>query len=194
MATPNSLARKAAKESGATKFLSPIGCKHGHGSIRHVSDNRCVVCACMRNVTKENRLRLKKWREQNREKHRELCRAWAKRNYDSAEAATDYRLRKELIKKRHAAYRLTLRAASLHRARQAARRAALDSATPIWANLDAIKSIYTQAKELEIADGVKRHVDHIVPLKGRDVCGLHVLHNLRIVSARDNLIKGAKCF
>lgn len=57
-------------------------------------------------------------------------------------------------------------------------------ATPLWANLDSIKKIYAEAGE--------RHVDHIIPLKGELVCGLHVENNLQYLSAEENIKKGNK--
>jgi hypothetical protein len=58
-------------------------------------------------------------------------------------------------------------------------------ATPKWANLDAIKNFYDETPE-------GFHVDHIIPLRGENVSGLHVEYNLQYLSAEENLIKGNK--
>lgn len=57
--------------------------------------------------------------------------------------------------------------------------------TPAWADLAAIKRIYQ-----ECPPGF--HVDHIVPIQGKLVCGLHVENNLQYLPAVENLRKGAK--
>jgi len=67
------------------------------------------------------------------------------------------------------------------------------SATPDWLTKDQLKSIewfYIEAKRLEDLDGIVRHVDHIVPIKGKEVCGLHVPWNLQILTASENISKG----
>lgn len=74
-------------------------------------------------------------------------------------------------------------------------RASKLKATPKWLtqfDLDYIKMLYIQAKELEKLDGIKYHVDHIIPLQGENVCGLHVPWNLQIIEATENLIKSNK--
>ena len=67
----------------------------------------------------------------------------------------------------------------------AKRRAAKLNATPKWANLQKIKEIYNNCPQ-------GYHVDHIIPLQGKNVCGLHVENNLQYLLARDNLVKSNK--
>lgn len=75
-------------------------------------------------------------------------------------------------------------------ARVAKRRATQLNATPKWSDLEAIRRIYKEAKELCEKTGEEYHVDHIIPLKSKIVCGLHVPENLRIIPASENLSKG----
>jgi hypothetical protein len=73
------------------------------------------------------------------------------------------------------------------------RRARKIQATPNWLSkedLQLINDIYKKARELTEMTGELHVVDHIVPLKGRDVCGLHVPWNLQVLPARVNLKKG----
>ena len=58
-------------------------------------------------------------------------------------------------------------------------------ATPKWANLDKIKQIY-----LNCSTGY--HVDHIIPLTNKNVCGLHVEYNLQYLPALENQKKSNK--
>lgn len=122
----------------------------------------------------------KSWRTKNPEKQAELVKNYDKKNPE---------LRRQISKK----YRL----ANLDKdaANTAKRRAAKLNATPAWLTkpqLKDIESLYTLAKKLEDICGVKYHVDHIVPLQGKEVCGLHVPWNLQLLESSLNLSKGNK--
>lgn len=72
------------------------------------------------------------------------------------------------------------------------RRSALKIATPAWADLVAIEAIYVEARRLTAETGTLHEVDHIVPIQGRRVCGLHVEANLQILTKIDNVKKHSK--
>lgn len=58
----------------------------------------------------------------------------------------------------------------------------LRKAKPIWADNNHLRNIYINRPE-------GYHVDHIIPLKGKYVSGLHVPNNLQYLSADDNMAK-----
>jgi len=71
------------------------------------------------------------------------------------------------------------------------------NATPIWVDRVAIKEVYLECEHINTlnkmcgGDGTFV-VDHIVPLQGNTVCGLHVDINLQIITANENAIKSNK--
>jgi hypothetical protein len=78
-------------------------------------------------------------------------------------------------------------------ARQAKRRASKLQATPTWLTKNQINEIsefYLMAKELEKVFPWKQEVDHIEPLQGKDICGLHAPWNLQIIPMVINRSKG----
>lgn len=74
----------------------------------------------------------------------------------------------------------------------ARRNAAKLRATPAWADLDAIRAKYEEAAELTRKTGIRHEVDHIYPLQGKHVCGLHVAENLQILTRSQNARKSNK--
>lgn len=71
---------------------------------------------------------------------------------------------------------------------RAQRRAAELKATPPWADKSSIEAVYSEAAELRKL-GIDVEVDHLFPLQGEQVCGLHVKDNLRIVLTQENRSK-----
>lgn len=104
-------------------------------------------------------------RARNPEAARKRCREWFKRNPDKA---TAYVMARYTTKKQAMPKWLT-------------------SQQKEW-----IKMWYTMAKAMERNLGGKWHVDHIVPLQGKNVSGLHVPWNLQVLPAVENIKKGNK--
>ena len=72
-----------------------------------------------------------------------------------------------------------------HKTYQAFRRSVKLRAIPKWSDLNKIKEIYKNCPK-------GYHVDHIIPLQGKNVCGLHIENNLQYLTAEQNIAKGNK--
>lgn len=102
-----------------------------------------------------------------------------------------YRVRnREKLNKKHSEYKKANRA--ICNAQWYRYHSKKKNATPKWltnGHWEQIKNIYKHAKECEMLTGDPYHVDHIVPLAGKDVCGLHVPWNLQVLPASVNIAK-----
>lgn len=100
---------------------------------------------------------------------------------------------KEKITTRNSKWKLNNRGKA--NASAAKRRAKKHNATPAWLTEECllkIDKIYILARKLTKKTGTKYHVDHIIPLQGKTVCGLHVPTNLQILTQQENCSKSNK--
>lgn len=126
-----------------------------------------------------------KWRKANQQHVNAWSRQWSAKNKE-LKATMGKKWREEnpeIVKELAAAYRARPETKQSQRVHQAKRRADKSQQTPPWADLDEIKKLYDACP-----DGY--HVDHIVPLRGEMVSGLHVPDNLQYLPAIENQIKG----
>ena len=72
------------------------------------------------------------------------------------------------------------------------RRAAKLERTPSWVVISDMAGMYELSRKLTNLTGVSMEVDHIVPLQGENISGLHVPWNLQILPMSSNRRKGNK--
>lgn len=159
---------------------------------RH-AENKDHVRALAKAWNEANKDQIAEWRKTHRpaykQKEREYSKKWHSLNPEKHKAY--YQANKELWRERYRIW--SKNNPDKEAARAARRRAGIFTATPKWADLKKIESIYVEAKQKSISTGITYHVDHIIPLKGKNVCGLHCECNLQIIPAVDNMRKANKC-
>lgn len=143
----------------------------------------------------ETEIDIKLYREENKNKINEYNKVYRETNLDKIKKKNKiwYEANLEWVKKSKRVYRDANPGKT--RADYAKRRATKLRATPKWLTEEHWKEIedfYFLAQELAWLnqDGKPFHVDHIVPLRGNNICGLHVPWNLQLLPARENMSKG----
>lgn len=193
------VAYKQAIETGAKKYSTGKSCPHDHPAERYTATRDCVTCSLLK--AKENpvanRAAKKKHyckdihtsRSKQNEVHRVLYATDPVFRAKALAQTPNPEVRSRASKKYNAANpekRLALAAKHRGLRRQA---------TPPWFNSDhtsAVERLFILAARLLLETGLPHEVDHIVPIAGKTVCGLHVPWNLQVIPANDNRRKSNK--
>lgn len=172
--------RAAALEAGQTQYFTGKPCKHGHVAMRSSSNGNCVECS-------------KKTQKKNLEKRLQQNPNWYKDNYAKnqehrRQIAAKYR-KNNPDKVRQSYLKSIKKRKPQKAAAEMMRQASKLQATPKWLtpeHIEQIQAVYQAARQTTLLAGFSCHVDHIVPLRGKNVCGLHAPWNLRVVSQSYN--------
>jgi len=202
------LSREEAIKKELKRYFTGIPCKKNHISERNTTDGKCLRCKCEwmvkkykedEDFRKRQRAYRKKYQVLNSKKLSEISRKWAIENPEK-----DKEVKRQAYLKNKAEY---IKRASewsqnnKEKCREvrkkwkmnnpffvaldhAKRRSLEIMAIPKWADKNKIKQIYKEAHKKGM------DVDHIIPLRSKYVCGLHVENNLQLLTPQENWKKG----
>ena len=193
------LTRNEALAKGVSTYFTGKPCKQGHVAQRYVLNWTCVTCHAEKSAIFQQKWRLNRpekqkeyaqkyakqknaqskiWRQNNKDRCAETQRNWNEKNKEKRnQLSKNWRERNK----------------SAMTALKAKRRADILQRTPAWLTADdfwLIREAYALAKLRTVLTGVDWQVDHVVPLRGERVSGLHVPANLSVVPTGVNLKKG----
>jgi hypothetical protein len=160
--------RKEALATGQKRYFTGMACAHGHIADRRSATGECIACraANLAAWRKKNPAKVKSHNCTQYQKHSGKIKAsikeWAKNNPTKVLVYT--------------------------RASQTKKR----MRSPKWLTADE-KWMIAQAYELAALRtkmfGFPWHVDHVIPLQGKTVSGLHTPYNLQVIPGAENIRK-----
>lgn len=176
--------RAEAKATKSKFYFTGKPCKHGHLSPRLVKGT-CMECQKL------------DWEKQNErrknlpksEAAKEAGRRYYQKNTELVKARAEARPAKQ---KREYKRRWDAKNQDRRNLQNALYKRRHRNATPKWLTQEhrnQIKHIYLQARVMTKLTGTRYVVDHIVPLRGKNVCGLHVPWNLEVMTHEANCRK-----
>lgn len=158
------ISRAEATNLGETHYFTGVPCKHGHLSLRRVKDRGCMKCNLLQKKPSTTEYRRSQY---YKHQAKNLAQKKEYRQANKGKINALVAARKKIVKQR----------------------------TPIWTtdiDRERIKNEYQLAAILTKVTGESWHVDHIIPLQGEMVSGLHVPSNLRAIRGLDNISKKNK--
>lgn len=161
----NITSRKEAMAKGLKTYFTGKPCPKGHIAERYVCSWNCVECR-------------KEYYQNNHELRLEYMKKYQQNNpgYNKEYYQNNRERRREYNQRNKA----KLNALAMKRHKHVKR------ATPSWVDLEEIEMFYFEAWRKSQGTGIEHHVDHIVPLRGDRVSGLHVPWNLQVIPATEN--------
>ena len=169
---------KEARFLGLPRYFTGIACKRGHIAERYAKSGHCMECDNARIRPLDQRKKaIDTYYQNNKTKCMEATKKWKSKSGKASQYQKQTRLNhpgsvNALNQKRYVS--------KLQR-------------TPNWLSAEHLKQIklfYWESAELSKLVGEFYNVDHIVPLQGKTVSGLHVPWNLQILTAKENSLKG----
>lgn len=155
--------RKEALIEGKVYYFTGKPCAQGHIANRRTINGCCVVCEKEKNNSEKRKQYMAEYADKQRDKIREIATRWQKNNKGKVNAETAKRHASKMKRK------------------------------PTWLSKEDkewMKAIYQVAAMRNRESDILWHVDHIIPMQGATVSGLHVPWNLRVIPAKDNMTKG----
>jgi 5-methylcytosine-specific restriction endonuclease McrA len=183
--------RAEAKAIGAKYYFTGEPCKHGHIAPRKTK-GACVECMKLE-WQRGKETRAEYFAEYNKSPAGKVAKkAYYERNRETVIARAQSRDTATVTQ-----YKLAYkeRNPELYRELVNARRRRFRQATPTWLTAEQkmeIRLQYRLAIEMSRRAGKQYVVDHVIPLQGETVCGLHVPWNMEVITQEENLQKSNK--